>query len=72
MVVDCRDSNKVTVPYPLPRFDKLFDNLFGAKYCSCLDAASGFHQILLKDANKPKTALSNPFGHFEFKNCPLD
>ena len=51
MVVDYRALNKITVKnrYPLPRIDDLFDRLFGAKYFSLLDAASGFHQILLKD-----------------------
>ena len=49
MVVDYRALNKITVKnrYPLetdlPRIDDLFDQLFGAQYFSCLDAASGFH-----------------------------
>ena len=60
--------NKITVKnrYPLPRIDDLFDKLFGAQYFSCLDAASGFHQILLKDEDKPKTAFRTPFGHYQF------
>ena len=64
MGVDYRALNTVTVKnrYPLPRIDDLFDKLFGAKYFSCLDAASGFHQILLKDEDKPKTAFRTPFG----------
>ena len=70
MVVDYRALNKVTVKnrYPLPRID---DKLFGAKYFSCLDAASGFHQILLKEADKPKTAFRTPFGHYQFKVLPF-
>ena len=73
MVVDYRALNKVTVKnrYPLPRIDDLFDKLFGAKYFSCLDAASGFHQILLKEADKPKTAFRTPFGHYQFKALPF-
>ena len=73
MVVDYRALNKVTVKnrYPLPRIDDLFDKLFGAKYFSCLDAASGFHQILLKEADKPKTAFRTPFGHYHFKVLPF-
>jgi hypothetical protein len=46
--------------YPLPRLDDLFDKLFGAQYLSCLDAASVFHQILLRSENKPKTAFRTP------------
>ena len=60
MVVDYRALNKVKNRYPLPRIDDLFDKLFGAKYFSCLDAASGFHQILLKEADKPKIAFKTP------------
>ena len=73
MVVDYRALNKVTVKnrYPLPRIDDLFDKLFGAKYFSCLDAASGFHQILLKDDDKPKTAFRTPFGHYQFRVLPF-
>ena len=73
MVVDYRALNKITVKnrYPLPRIDDLFDKLFGAKYCSCLDAASGFHQILLRDEDKPKTAFRTPFGHYQFRVLPF-
>lgn len=65
--------NKVTGKnrYPLPRIDDLFDRLIGAKYFSCLDAASGFHQILLKDEDKPKTAFRTPFGHYQFRVLPF-
>ena len=63
MVVDYRALNKLTVKnrYPLPRVDDLFDILHGAKYFSSLDAASGFHQILLKPDDRPKTAFRTPF-----------
>ena len=66
MVVDYRALNKITIKnrYPLPGIDDLSDKLFGAQYFSCLDAASGFHQILLKDEDKPKTAFRTPFGHY--------
>ena len=51
MVVSHRALHKLTVKncYSLPRIDALFDNLHGAKYFSSLDAASGFHQIQLKE-----------------------
>ena len=73
MVVDYRALNKITVKnrYPLPHIDDLFDKLFGAKYFSCLEAASGFHQILLKDADKSKTAFRTPFGHHQFRVLPF-
>lgn len=73
MVVDYRALNKLTVKnrYPLPRIDDLFDKLHGAKYFSSLDAASGFHQILLKEEDRPKTAFRTPFGHYQFRVLPF-
>ena len=73
MVVDYRALNKITVKnrYPLPRIDDLFDELFGAQYFSCLDAASGLYQILLRDKDKPKTAFRTPFGHYQFRVLPF-
>ena len=73
MVVDYRALNKLTVKnrYPLPRIDDLFDKLHGAQYFTGLDAASGFHQILLKPGDRPKTAFRTPFGHYQFKVLPF-
>ena len=73
MVVDYRPLNKLTVKnrFPLPRVDDLFDKLHGAQYFSSLDAASGFHQILLRPKDRPKTAFRTPFGHYQFKVLPF-
>ena len=73
MVVDYRALNKLTVKnrYPLPRVDDLFDKLHGAQYCSSLIAASGFHQILLRPEDRPKTAFRTPFGHYQLKVLPF-
>src|SRR6266702_5186118 len=42
--VDFRAPNKLTKPntYPLPRRDKCYQNLAGAKYFTCLDLHSGY------------------------------
>lgn len=71
MVIDYRALNKLTVTdqYPLPRIDDLLDRIHGARYFTSLDAASGFHQILLKDEDCPKTAFRTPMG--QFKVLPL-
>ena len=73
MVVDYRALNKLTAKnrYPLPRIDHLFDKLHGAQYFTRLYAASGFHQILLKPDDRPKTAFRTPFGHYQFKVLPF-
>ena len=44
LCIDFRQLNKITVKnrYPIPRIEDIFNNLFGAKYFSCLDLFSGF------------------------------
>ena len=73
MVIDYRALNKLTVKnrFPLPRIDDLFDKLQGSQYFTSLDAASGFHQILLQESDRPKTAFRTPFGHYQFRVLPF-
>lgn len=51
MCIDYRKLNQVTVKnkYPLPRIDKLFDQLQGTAYFSEIDLKSGYHQLRVRD-----------------------
>ena len=73
MFIDYRALNKLTLKnrYPVLRIHDLFDQLHGARYFTSLDAASGFHQILLREQDRPKTAFRTPFGHNQFKELPF-
>jgi len=73
MVIDYRALNKLTVKnrYPLPRIDDLFDQLQGSQYLTSLETASGFHQILLQEFDRPKTAFRTPYGHYQFRVLPF-
>ena len=73
MCIDYRALNKVTHrnTYPLPRIDDLMDNLSGAKYFSSLDLTSGYHQLVLSEEDRPKTAFNTHFGKFEYKVLPM-
>ncbi|TYJ96003.1 gag protease polyprotein [Cucumis melo var. makuwa] len=59
LCIDYRELNKVTVKnrYPLPRIDDLFDQLQGATVFSKIDLRSGYHQLMIKDGDVPKTTF---------------
>ena len=57
--------------FPLPRIHETLDALEGAKFFSVFDLAQGYHQILLKETDRAKTAFSVPWGHFQYRRCPM-
>jgi hypothetical protein len=73
LVVDFRKLNTVTVgdSYPLPLINETLDTLGKAKYFSTLDLAHGFHQVPLRESDRPKTAFSASGHHFEFCTMPM-
>lgn len=58
VVVDYRKLNSI---------DEILDQLGRAKYFSCLDMASGYHQVPLHPKDQEKTAFSTNQGHFQFQ-----
>jgi hypothetical protein len=71
--VDFRALNAVTKfdPYPLPRVDETVSTLFGSKYFTVLDCASGFWQMNIKEQHKERTGFTVPSGHYEFNRLPF-
>ena len=71
--MDYRKLNEVTKKdaYPLPRIEDCLDCLGGAKIFSTLDLQSGYWQIEIKDADRPKTAFSTRTGHYEYVTMPF-
>ena len=69
LCVDYRALNSITVKNrcTLPRIDDLLDAVSGSQYFTSLDLTSGYHQILISEEDRPKTAFRTPFGHFQFK-----
>jgi transposase InsO family protein len=73
LVIDFRKLNDKTNAdaYPLPNIADILDQLGKAKYFSCFDLASGFHQIPMNPQDSMKTAFSTPNGHYEYKKMPF-
>jgi hypothetical protein len=70
LCVDYRALNYITVKKSrctIHRIDDLFDAVAGSAYFTSLDLTSGYHQILISEEDRPKTAFKTPFGHFQFK-----
>ena len=67
-VQDFRLLNKQTIrnKYPLPRIDDMIDAMSGAKVFSCIDLRDAYSQVKLQDSDKPNTAFSTPFGHYQW------
>jgi len=73
LVIDYRQINKklMSDKFPLPRIDDILDQLGRAKYFSCLDLMSGFHQIELEESSRNITSFSTSNGSYRFTRLPF-
>ncbi|GJX03905.1 putative reverse transcriptase domain-containing protein [Tanacetum coccineum] len=73
MHIDYRELNKLTVKncYPLPRIDKLFDQLQGSSVYYKIDLRSGYHQLRVQEEDIPKMEFRTQYGHYELQIMPF-
>jgi beta-lactamase superfamily II metal-dependent hydrolase len=54
------------VDFPLPRIDRVVDDVANSRLMSLLDCFSGYHQIWMRKEDEEKTSFITPFGTYCF------
>lgn len=73
LVIDFRKLNEETEndKYPMPEIPVILSNLGKSQFFTTLDLKSGYHQILLAERDRKKTAFSINNGKYEFCRLPF-
>jgi hypothetical protein len=70
---DYRRLNAATTPdsYPLPNLHNFTNQLHHCTVFSTIDLVKGYHQVPVSPPDIPKTAITTPFGLFEYIYMPF-
>lgn len=70
---DFRGLNKLTIVdhYSLPNLEDLLSEIKGSAYYSTIDLCLGYHQILIEEQDRPKTAFHTQYGSYQWVVMPF-
>jgi transposase InsO family protein len=73
VVIDYKPINAITIPdlYPISRMDDMLAILGPCCYFSTFDLSKGFHQIMMSEKDKEKTAFISHQGLWQFKRLAM-
>ena len=73
MCIDYRRLNAITVAdvYPLPPIDQMLYNMGNSKVFSAMDLQSAYHQIVVAEQDREKTAFIHRSGLYEYVRMPF-
>ena len=71
--VDYRALNDLTIPdvTPLPIVDDMLQQLHGSTIFSKIDMTWMFWQLRIREADRHKSAMTTPLGHFDWRVVPF-
>ena len=72
-VNDYRQLNENTIPdsHPIPRIDDILNDCAKGKFWAILDMTNSFFQTCMHPSHVPYTAVSTPFGLYEWLVMPM-
>ena len=60
------NANTLVPQYPIMHREDIIARMAGSYWFTSMDLKNGYYQLRMKESDRPITAFSTPFGHFEY------